>query len=663
MLLFLFLSCNKNKKQYLSNLKDSIKYYSKNDNLSLKENDNFFNILKNSDNSSKNRQLISNVAFNYYNLEKLEKFKLASYFLLKSSESKKDTLFLAKSYRFLGGFYKYSNNNDSSFYYYIKAEKIYLKLDKKDDYANILLHKSIIQNKINDFLGADYSLNKAFVIFKKNNDSNKIYETLNQLGLVSNELKDYRKADEYLTKALKTVIENKIDNDNQKATCLNNLGFVSLNSKNYKKANNYFELGLNERNVSKNSPDLYSNLLDNLAFSKLQSNDLKDLPKLFFKALEIRQAIGNSTNIVLSNIHLSEYYNKIKEYEKSLEFTKIALKVARENNNPSDIVEALKQAAAVDKLNASKYTNEYIHINDSLLTAERKNLDRFARIQLETDEVIKENKVLDTKNQNLVYYLFGTVVIFSLSFLVYNQKQKQKIFVLKQEQQATNQQIFDLLINQQEAIAQSRISEKKRMAKELHDGVLGRLFGTRLFLDGINGASTDDAISSRHGAIQELQSIEQQIREISHDLNSEKGKIINNFVGIVLDLIENQKKLHKSQLKFSIADSIHWNRIDNFAKINLYRILQETLQNANKYANATEIEVSFTEKDKIICLKITDNGAGFDVKKAKKGIGIANMKERAEESLGEYLIESVKTKGSTTTVTIPANKTKTTTLS
>jgi signal transduction histidine kinase len=255
--------------------------------------------------------------------------------------------------------------------------------------------------------------------------------------------------------------------------------------------------------------------------------------------------------------------------------------------------------------------------------------------------------------------LLGTIGVFALMLLIFNEKQKQKIFVLKQEQQATNQQIFDLMINQQEIIARSRNEEKNRMAKELHDGVLGKLFGTRLFLDGINSNTSIEAVVSRKTAIVELQNIEQQIREISHDMSSEKGKIINNFVGIVIDLIESQKKTHGTKLKFVMDEKIHWEKLDNFAKINLYRILQESLQNINKYAQAKKIGVSFSEDANFIQLKITDDGKGFDVKKGKKGIGIANMKERAEESKGEYKIESTLTVGTTTTVALPTNLEKT----
>ena len=58
--------------------------------------------------------------------------------------------------------------------------------------------------------------------------------------------------------------------------------------------------------------------------------------------------------------------------------------------------------------------------------------------------------------------------------------------------------------------------------------------------------------------------------------------------------------------------------LNNTAKINLYRILQETLQNCNKYAKAKAINVDFKSEDENIVLTVSDDGSGFDLNKRKK---------------------------------------------
>jgi signal transduction histidine kinase len=209
------------------------------------------------------------------------------------------------------------------------------------------------------------------------------------------------------------------------------------------------------------------------------------------------------------------------------------------------------------------------------------------------------------------------------------------------------------MISQQNTIETSRVKEKKRVAQELHDGVLGRMFGVRMNLDSLNKFQDDQAISQRDSYLSELKNIEQDIREISHDLNREKSELINNFVAIVDNLLEEQRKTFPAKVVSIIDSSIKWDKVLNSVKINLYRIIQESLQNCNKYANATSIKVELKRKDDTIVLLISDNGIGFNTNAKKKGIGLQNMISRTQECNGIFDVSSTKGQGSTITVTIP----------
>ena len=212
------------------------------------------------------------------------------------------------------------------------------------------------------------------------------------------------------------------------------------------------------------------------------------------------------------------------------------------------------------------------------------------------------------------------------------------------------------MISQQNTIESSRVKEKKRVAQELHDGVLGRMFGVRMNLDSLNKIQDDLAISQRDSYLSELKNIEQDIREISHDLNREKSELINNFVTIVDNMLEEQRKTFPAKLISSIDSAIKWDKVQNSVKINLYRIIQESLQNCNKYANATIIKVELKKKDDSIVLLVKDNGVGFDVKSKKKGIGLQNMISRTNECDGQFDISAIRGQGSTVVVTIPTEQ-------
>jgi signal transduction histidine kinase len=186
------------------------------------------------------------------------------------------------------------------------------------------------------------------------------------------------------------------------------------------------------------------------------------------------------------------------------------------------------------------------------------------------------------------------------------------------------------------------------------------MFGARLTLDSLNSFTDEESIKTRFNYLNELKNIEQDIREISHDLSREKSVLVNNFVAIVNNLIEEQKASFAPNIIFNMDESIKWELIDNTTKINLYRIVQESLQNINKYAQAKNVKVTFKKDIDNIVLKIVDDGIGFDTIGRKKGIGLQNMEARANECEGVFEVISKKGKGATISISVPMIKNKVT---
>ena len=584
----------------------------------------------------------------------MDEFNNSSKVLLKNSLVSRDSLNLGKAYRCRATYYKNNQNLDSSFIFFSKAEKIYFKLNDQLVLANIYLNKGIVQYLVSDFLGAELSLTRAYAIYKDSDKKDKLYATLNQLGLVYNELKEYDKAIFYHTKALETVRNFKLEsNEHQEAVCYNNLGYLYIKQKKYKEAIINFESGLKDKLIIKDDPDLYALLIDNLAYSRLQISDYNDLPRLFFEALEIRKKLKEPSVIVSSNIRLSEYYQKQNNPKLAIKFAEDAIIIAKGSKIPINLIFALKQASLVDLMKASQYSKDYIRISDSLQLVERQSKDRFNRISLETDEIIQENDNLENKNRRLLYIFVVTFIVVALLFVVRAQRARTRELLYKQAQQKANEDIYNLMMSQQSIIDESRNKEKKRLAQDLHDGVLGRMFGLRLNLDSLNSSTENDAVQKRHELLNELKTIEQDIREISHDLNREKLVLINNFVSIVHNLLEEQKSLHEADVSYVIDDTISWDKVGNAIKINMYRMLQEGLQNINKYANAKHINVEINGDSENVYLKIKDDGIGFDVNKKSKGIGMQNMISRTQDCKGIIDINSKKNNGTKIVITIP----------
>ncbi|WP_026714796.1 tetratricopeptide repeat-containing sensor histidine kinase [Flavobacterium daejeonense] len=667
LLSFVFFGCNHKETgdKYLKVSNDSLSYYftlANDFNLSREKRLEYIYkaneiVLQNS-NDSLNRTNLFKIANRYFNVNDWKGYKKTVNLILENSEKVGDTLSLAKGFGYLGDYYRVISVSDSSFLFYNKSEKMYDRLNNKFELARTLINKADLLFRVGDFITSEKEIFKALRIIKdhKNQEvANEInYDAYNILGMVYNGRGEYENSIMYHNKALKTLEQMQIIGKSQTmAISYLNLGMVYASLNNYSIAKNYFEKGIGQKKKDNLDPTIDASLLDNLAYAKLKLNDKRGLPGLFYESLELRDSLKLTSGVFISKMHLSEYYSSKHDTAKALQFSKEALALARSTNVGRDVMRALNQISALDPKNASAYTKEYIRINEHLQKEERKIGEKFSRIEYETDQIKGENSDLEAKNRRLVYFFSGIAILGMFIYIIKSQKAKNRELLYKQQQQKANEDIYNLMISQQNTIEANRVQEKKRVAQELHDGVLGRMFGVRMNLEGLNPFNDDLAVSQRNDYLAELKNIEQDIREISHDLNREKSELINNFVAIVDNLFEEQRKTFSVKLFSSIDSTIRWDLAVNSVKINLYRIIQESLQNINKYAKATTVKVDLKKQENSILLTITDDGIGFNVNLKKKGIGLQNMISRSKECNGTFNVKSEVGKGTTITVSIP----------
>ncbi|OXA72569.1 sensor histidine kinase [Flavobacterium aquidurense] len=664
---FVLLSCSKKNKSDndIISPEDSLPVYLKlaNDfdlplHFKQKYNQKALAIIINQKDDSINRVNLFKVANRYYNMSDWKAYLKTTKLILERAKNSKDSVNMAKAYTYLGDYYVSQSVVDSAFMSYFKAEKVYLRINDEYNLAKTFLSKASLQYNQGDYFESEIAVFKALSSLKKQKKVNdQFYESYNLLGILYNEREEYPKALEYQKKALSVLEDKSIPLEYQfKATSLNNIGFIYMSMHNYKEAIVYYKRGLEEKKLFEEKPILYAMLLDNLAYSKFKLNEPNELPDLFYKSLKIRDSLMLKSAIVSSKIHLSEYYAYNKDTFRAVQYSKQALILSRTLGKLNSTLGALKQIAVVDPKNASDYTKEYIKLNDQMLRAERKMGEKFSRIQYETNEIKDQNSNLQEKNKTLIY-VFSICTLIGLFFYVYKTQQaKNRELLFKQQQQIANEDIYNLMISQQNDIEQTRIKEKKKVAQDLHDGVLGRMFGVRISLDSLDKIDEAEAAPKRKKYLTELKHIEEDIREISHDLNREKSELINNFIAILNKLFEDQQNTYDSKLITSFDSNIKWELVSNTVKINLYRIIQEALQNCNKYANADTITVEFKSEIDHLVLSISDDGIGFNVKRIKNGIGLHNIQYRAAECKGTASLKSAKGEGTLLEIKIPIDQ-------
>lgn len=206
------------------------------------------------------------------------------------------------------------------------------------------------------------------------------------------------------------------------------------------------------------------------------------------------------------------------------------------------------------------------------------------------------------------------------------------------------------------AIIKTQEDERYEIGSELHDNVCQILAAAKMSLGMIKPSLTPSAIESYNRSSEAILLATKEIRNLSHRLapaffdNTQLDVAFNSLLKTF-----NMDEAYNVSINFDKSSRAI--SINKDVQLNLYRILQEQLRNIIEHAHCTNIEVNvFINSDKLHT-KIADNGVGFDVNEVTYGIGMANMKRRAELFWGQLHLNSSKGNGCELTIILPLEKT------
>jgi len=194
--------------------------------------------------------------------------------------------------------------------------------------------------------------------------------------------------------------------------------------------------------------------------------------------------------------------------------------------------------------------------------------------------------------------------------------------------------------------------ERKRLARDIHDGIGQSLLAIKLNLQIMKAdpgkAVTEEALTD---LIDEASTTIEELRQIA--MNLRPAFLKRTSIAEILRWYA-EKYEEKTGLNI-IVDADSTIDTDIHTKDNLYRICQEALSNALKHAGAAKVCVALQRGDGKIMLSISDNGTGLDKKKLREaeGIGISTMRERAELLGGVFRIETTPVGGTSIHVGVP----------
>jgi two-component system NarL family sensor kinase len=579
------------------------------------------------------------IACEYYNFSILEDYYTLTKENIEFSKKINDTLFIGKLYYDLGDYFFEKNINDSSFYYYHKALKSISNNNNEKVRTQFNIAKLLLNE--NQLIECEVQLFKTISSAEKRKDFRLLYECYSILGGVQNGLKNFDEA--LLSYKTSQTYLDKIPNDQQYSILLsenyNNTATVYVSMKDYQRAIELYLEGLKRGDIRKDSPKVYAMLIDNLAYVKLQNGKLQN-PNSFFEALKIRDSLDNKLGIIISNQRIGEYYLQQKDSLMANRYFSIAYNLAKKIRSFRDQLVLLKLKKQVDPKNASKFQDTYINISDSMLTAERTTRNKFAKIEFETEHIEQEKKVL-TKKMNFIL-IFATLcfLLLGLVYVLYRQKVKYKVLFLEKEQQKSNEEVYNLLLTQQQQLEQGKALEKKRVSTELHDGVISKLFGIRIHLERLIFLDKKIDVKKVESYFEKLNELENEIRVISHKLSDDAAFTNQSFILIVQNYLSDFAEDNGIETELHCTSSVKWESINSAQKMNLFRIIQEALTNIRKHAQAKKVVLSFDIQNDAFKFTISDDGIGFNVFKNKNGIGLKNIHFRLEYLKGNLIITS-----------------------
>lgn len=547
----------------------------------------------------------------------LNKFKESLELGLKSN----DSIIISKSYNGLGNVYSNIGKFKNSLENYFKALHIFEKLKDSFWIPGSYLNIAVGFRKIKEpYKSIEYN-NKALAIYEFQNDEIRMALTYNNISGILNDVGEYK---------------NSLKNANKAKQFFKKVGF-----KRY-----------------------LAYPLTNIAISYDSLKQYKLAEQNYLQAIAIQKANNERYELAFLNNALANLYYKKGMYQKAIEIGNKALIYAKNSQSIEfEATSAETLAKSYEKFkdfkNSQKYYKQLALLNDSIYKSEKakavidiqekyETIKKEKEIATQKEEILNQKLEIKTKNQYTIL-LTSSILILGLISFGYFKRNKEKRKQLQHK------------LALKDALAQIKTQNKlqkqrTRISRDLHDNIGSQLTFIISSIDNLKflTKSSNEKLKNKLSNISAFTS--NTISELRDTIWAmDKNEItIEDLQTRVLRIVEKIKIAKKSttiNLEVNVSSKIVFTSIKG---INIFRVIQEAINNALKHANATKISISLNENQNNIIITIKDNGKGFDLNNVTLGNGLKNIKSRIEEIGGTFTIDSSINTG--TTITVICNK-------
>lgn len=570
----------------------------------------------------------------------------------------------AKNYNIIGIYYAYQSRYDSAAKYFENALEIFQQLNDSSGISGQLNNIGEIYRLLGDYDKTIFYYLKSLELEEQLHNELGIATSLNNIGsFYINNQPNLNKAKSYLQKSLKVF--ERIKDSNGQAMVYGNLGELFRHLEKYDSSEVALLKAIALDSANQNLHGLSSDYvnLGNVYHLMQRSNEAIET---YQRSLDLSTEIGELQlqSIALNNIGavLIERGNNVADLKKAIELTQKSYALAVEIDGPDEKRKALRNFAdAYEKLGESKLALDYFKqwqtINDSIFSAEKNEKIVEIETRYQTEKKEQENTKLKAENatkdlelskkNNFLLTLAIALILFVGGGFIFYQRYKSR----------KEQELSLAIIKEREdglkAVFDATEQERRRIAKDLHDGVGQQMSALKLqwsILSEKMSSASKTAEANLLGQLTKiLDAAANDVRNISHQMMprtlQEKG------LAFALNEL-----LKKSFLLTDFTTDFDTNceeyRMDEKKELSLYRIAQELLNNVIKHSKANHVSVQLIKSRQWITLIVEDNGIGIANLKSD-GIGLLSMNSRISTVNGDINLEPSPNSGTVATVRIP----------
>ncbi len=194
------------------------------------------------------------------------------------------------------------------------------------------------------------------------------------------------------------------------------------------------------------------------------------------------------------------------------------------------------------------------------------------------------------------------------------------------------------------------VEDRLRIGRDLHDSIIQDLFGTGLQLQGLATATGDDSI--RDGLNEASERIDQTIealRRIVSNLGSRSTE--SNFADLLREHLDRLSGPYAASVSSSVTPVEL--KLESSVVDSIHPIIVEAVSNSLRHSESESVEVQVEMLGDRLLITVADQGIGFSVEGAKRGMGLNNLQDRVAALGGDSTIRSVVGVGTVVEVTIP----------